>query len=138
VKASYEVLEHTADAGIVARGPTLESTFEAAAEGMYSLMVDLATVREGVTRHVETSGQDAAHLLSNWLLELLLLTEVENLVFRRFEVQIEGEHLKATAFGEELDEERHEVRGMVKGVTRHMLAVTHENSGYVARVVFDL
>ena len=138
MEASYEVLEHTADAGIVARGPTLQAAFAAAAEGMYSLMVDLATVRERVTREVEASGQDAEHLLSNWLLELLMLTEVENLVFRRFEVQIEGEQLKGTAFGEELDEERHDVRGMVKGVTRHMLSVKHEKTGYVARVIFDL
>jgi SHS2 domain-containing protein len=138
VKASYEVLEHTADAGIIARGPTLESTFEAAAEGMYSLMVDLTTVRERVSRDVEAKGNDAEHLLSNWLLELLLLTEVENLVFRRFEVHIDGEHLKGEAFGEELDERRHHVRGMVKGVTRHMLAVKHENTGCVVSVVFDL
>ena len=101
-------------------------------------MVDLATVRERVTREVEANGQDAEHLLSNWLLELLMLTEVENLVFTRFEVQIDGEHLKGAAFGEELDEERHDVRGMVKGVTRHMLSVKHEKTGYVARVIFDL
>jgi SHS2 domain-containing protein len=138
VKASYEVLEHTADAGIVARGPTLESVFAAAAEGMYSLMVNLTTVREGLKREVEAAGADAEHQLSNWLLELLLLTEVENLVFRRFQVRIEGGRVRGEAFGEELDEARHEVRGMVKGVTRHMLAVEQTNNGYVARVVFDM
>ena len=138
MKASYEVLEHTADAGIIARGPTLESVFAAAAEGMYSLMVDLSTVREGLKREVDAAGADAEHQLSNWLLELLLLTEVENLVFRRFDVRIEGERVRGQAFGEELDEARHEVRGMVKGVTRHMLGVEQSNNGYVARVVFDM
>jgi SHS2 domain-containing protein len=138
VTASYEILEHTADAGIIARGPTLESVFAAAAEGMYSLMVDLTSVREGLRRDVDTGGADAEHRLSNWLLELLLLTEVENLVFRRFQVRIDGERVRGEAFGEELDEARHEIRGMVKGVTRHMLAVEQMNDGYVARVVFDM
>ncbi len=138
MEASYEILEHTADAGIVARGPTLETAFAAAAEGMYSLMVDLETVRERTAREVETSAQDQEHLLSNWLLELLLLTEVENLVFRRFEVHVDAGRLKGTAFGEELDEERHEVRGMVKGVTRHMLAIQQVDAGYVASVIFDM
>ena len=138
MKASYEVLEHTADAGIVARGPTLESAFAAVAEGMYSLMVDPTSVREVLKRDLNTSGADAEHQLSNWLLELLLLTEVENLVFRRFQVRIEGEQVRGEAFGEELDEARHEVRGMVKGVTRHMLGVEKTDDGYVARVVFDM
>jgi SHS2 domain-containing protein len=87
---------------------------------------------------VDTGGADAEHRLSNWLLELLLLTEVENLVFRRFQVRIDGERVRGEAFGEELDEARHEIRGMVKGVTRHMLAVEQMNDGYVARVVFDM
>ena len=138
MEPSFEVLEHTADAGIVARGPSLESAFEAAAAGMYSLMVDLEGVRELTTRLVETTGQDPEHLLSNWLLELLMLTEIENLVFRRFEVRIDRERLTGSAFGEELDLARHEVRGMVKGVTRHMLAVEREQEGYVARVIFDM
>lgn len=136
--ASYEVLEHTADAGIVARGATIEAVFAAAAAGMYSLMVDPATVGESLNRLVETSGQDVEHMLSNWLLELLLLTEVEDLVFRRFEVEIDGQVVRGTAFGEELDEARHAVRGMVKGVTRHLLSVEQASEGYVARVVFDM
>jgi SHS2 domain-containing protein len=101
-------------------------------------MVDPATVGETLQREVQASGDDAEHLLSGWLLELLLLTELENVVFGRFEVQIEGGRLTAVAFGEELDLERHEIRGMVKGVTRHMLSVNHEDSGYAARVVFDM
>ncbi|HLG10800.1 MAG TPA: archease [Dehalococcoidia bacterium] len=138
MEASYEVLEHTADAGIVARGATLAAAFAAAAEGMYSLMVDPARVRERLNRQVETSGRDMEHMLSNWLLELLLLTEVENLVFSRFEVEIEGQAVRGTAFGEELDEARHDVRGMIKGVTRHMLSVEQASEGYAARVVFDM
>jgi SHS2 domain-containing protein len=134
----YEVIEHTADAGIVARGPTLEAVFEATAEGMYSLMVDPETVEVRLHKPVSATGSDVEHRLMNWLLELLLVTEVEGLVFRRFTVEFAEEQVNGTAFGEPLDEARHEVRGMVKGVTRHQLSVGREPDGFVARVIFDL
>ena len=38
IRPGFKVLEHTADAGIVARGRTLDEAFEQTAVGMYSLM----------------------------------------------------------------------------------------------------
>jgi SHS2 domain-containing protein len=137
-RARYEVLEHTADAGIVARGATLAEAFEAAAEGMYALMVDPAGVREIDSRDVTATGTDEGQLLEHWLLELLFLTETEALVFGRFEVTIDGATLEARAHGERLDRARHAIRGDVKGVTRHLTQVEEEEGGYRVRVLFDM
>jgi len=134
----FEIVEHTADAGIIAHGSTLAETFAHAAEGMYALMVDLDGVREAATREIQASGADLERLLTNWLLELLFVTETEGLVFRRFDVEVEGTSLRAVAHGEPLDAERHELGGMVKGVTRHMMEVVPEDGGYRARILFDL
>jgi SHS2 domain-containing protein len=136
----FEIIEHTADAGIVARGATLADAFAAAAEGMYALMVDVGAVRETEARDVTAAGADACRLLEHWLLELLFLTETERLVFRRFEVDIaqDGASLRARAFGERLDPERHAVSAAVKGVTRHLTEVTPEDGGVRVRVLFDL
>lgn len=65
----FEILEHTADAGIVAHGGTLAETFAHAAEGMYALMVDLDGVRDTEVREIAASGEDLERLLTNWLLE---------------------------------------------------------------------
>jgi len=81
----FEILEHTADAGIVAHGRTMAEAFAHAAEGMYALMVDLDGIREIETREVTVQAPDLHNLLTGWLLELLFLTETEGLVFRRFE-----------------------------------------------------
>jgi SHS2 domain-containing protein len=134
----FEILEHTADAGIVARGSTLAETFAHAAEGMYSLMVNIEGVREADVREITASGDDVERLLTNWLLELLFVTETERLVFHRFDVEIQGDTLHARAYGEPVDSGRHEVGGMVKGVTRHMIEVAPDDGGFRARVLFDL
>ena len=101
-------------------------------------MVNIEGVRESDVREITASGQDIERLLTNWLLELLFMTETEGLVFRRFDVEIHGDAVHARAYGEPLDRRRHEVGGMVKGVTRHMIEVVPEDSGFRARVLFDL
>jgi len=134
----FEILEHTADAGIIARGGTLPELFAHAAEGMYALMVDATGVREIDVRTVSVRRDDVARLLTDWLLELLLLTETEGLLFRRFEVAVEDGLVRGQAFGERIDRARHELRGDIKGVTRHLLEVRREDGGYRAQVLFDM
>jgi SHS2 domain-containing protein len=136
--SSFEVFEHTADAGVVAEGRTLPEVFVEAAKGMYSLMVSLPTVRRNVRREVEAEGSDLEHLLTNWLLELLMITETEGLVFSAFEVRLADGKLHGVAEGEPLDEARHDPQAVVKGVTRHLLSVEPVDGGYRARVIFDL
>ncbi len=134
----FEIFEHTADAGVIARGATLAETFANAARGMYAIMVGLDGVRETEVREIEATGDDRESLLVHWLLELLFLTDTEGLVFRRFEVEINDGSLRGRAYGEPLDAERHEPGCAVKAVTRHMLEVAPENSGFRARVLFYL
>lgn len=66
------------------------------------------------------------------------MTETEGVVFRRFDVEVQGTSLCARAYGEAVDPERHELGGVVKGVTRHMMEVVPEDGGYRARILFDL
>lgn len=136
---AFEVIEHTADAGIVARGATMGEAFAEAARGMYSLMVDLESVKPAQRREFEVREVDAEKLLLSWLLELLFVTETEDLVFSKFEAAVESGHLRGTAWGEPLAEERHETRALVKGVTRHMMAIERLTDGsYQVHVLFDL
>ena len=136
--AGFEVLEHTADAGIVASGSTLEEAFSHAAQGMYSLMVDLGDVREVESRGMHVEAKDLPNLLSSWLVELLFLTETDSLLFSRFDLKIHGNTLHGRAYGEHIDLARHKLGGAVKGVTRHLLEVSQSSDGYQARVLFDM
>jgi SHS2 domain-containing protein len=134
----FEILEHTADAGIIARGATPAEAFAHAAQGMYALMVDLEDVRETDSREVRVEAKDLPSLLTSWLLELLFLTETQGLVFRAFDVEINGMVLRARARGERVDPGRHKLGGVVKGVTRHLLDVTEEDGACRVSVLFDM
>jgi len=135
----FEVLEHTADAGIVAYAGSLEELFANAAAGMFSLMADLDSVHPAEQRDIAIEARDRETLLVRWLTELLYYLDAEEMLFCRFEVEEATEtRLRARAFGERIDPGRHRLHFGVKAVTRHMLEVTPEDGGYRARVLFDI
>jgi len=138
-RAPYRILDHTADVGLEAEGSTLAEVFANVATGMYSIMVHLDRVSERVQRPLEVKAEDAEGLLTAWLLELLFITEVEGLVFRRFDVQeASPRYLAAVAHGEPLDPQRHPKGAVVKAVTRHGLEVGPIEGGYRVRVILDI
>ncbi|MDX1534418.1 MAG: archease [Thermoplasmata archaeon] len=132
----FEVIEHTADAGITAYGDSAAEIFENAAYGMFSLMTDVRNVRPVGEVQVELEAHDLGSLLVDWLSELLFIHEAENVFFGEFEAAVEGFRLKAKARGEEVDPKRHRLQAQVKAVTYHMLDVNPEE-GY-ATVIFDI
>jgi SHS2 domain-containing protein len=137
--APFEILDHTADVGIVARGRTLAEAFAHAAEGMFSVMADLAGVRELEQRTISVTGHDWPGLLVAWLSELLYHLDVDGLLFKRFEVEeLRPYALRAVAHGERIDRERHELGAGVKGISRHMLEVVEEPAGWRVQVLLDI
>ena len=136
----YEQFEHTSEAGIIARGATLAEAFANTAEGMYALILELDGIEEQVERKVALEGDTHEALLVDWLLELVFLTETEDLVFRRFAVEeLTDRRLRARAWGERFDPERHRSHNvMVKAVTHHLLEIEREDGGYRVQVLFDI
>jgi len=135
----FEILEHTADVGIVAHGGSLEEMFANAAAGMFALMADLDGVRPLEERRIDVEARDREGLLVRWLTELLYYLDAEEMLFSRFAVEeISDRRLQARAWGERIDRERHRLHFGVKAVTRHMLEVAPEDGGYRAQVLFDI
>jgi SHS2 domain-containing protein len=135
----FEILEHTADVGIVAHGGTLEEVFANAAAGMFALMADLGRVRPLEERRISLEARDREGLLVRWLTELLYYLDAEEMLFSRFAVEeVSDRRLRARAWGERIDRERHRLHFGVKAVTRHMLEVAAEDGGYRAQVLFDI
>jgi len=138
-RAPFELLEHTADVGVIAYGQTLAEAFVHAAEGMYSVMVNLEGVREEEERSLAVEAHDWPSLLVAWLSELVYFSDVDGLVFKRFEIkEMEPHSLRATAYGEKIDRQRHELGAGVKAITRHMLEVDEEEDGCRVQVLLDI
>lgn len=135
----FEVFEHTADVGLHAYGKTLPELFMHAAQGVESLMVPLEQIRPAVSRKIEAEGHDLVSLLINWLNELIFLFDTEYLIFRDFEIESFTEtHVKARAFGEPYDPQRHTLSSAIKAVTWHEAAVERTDEGYKARIICDI
>ena len=74
---TFEVIDHTADVGIIAYGRNFNELLENAASGMFSLMADLETISPKERREItaEVPIPDEELLLLRWLKELLYLKE---------------------------------------------------------------
>jgi SHS2 domain-containing protein len=135
----YEVFEHTADLGLRVRAATKEELFVEAARGLFAMIVaDLDTVQPVHTHTIAVSGEDLSFLLFDWLNELLYAFEAERLLLSRFDVQIDGDNLRATCWGEPMDPERHEMEHEVKAITYHQLRVEQTLDGWLAEVIVDI
>ena len=132
----YEEIEHTADVGIRAYGRSLDELFANAAEGMFSLIADLGAVKPVGEIEVRLQADDLPTLFLRWLGELLYLHETQRFLFSAFEARVVGTSLEGRARGEAIDKERHELKLVIKAVTRHRLTVDADKG--VAEVIFDI
>ncbi len=138
IPLTYETFEHEADIGIRGFGQTAAEAFENAARALYSVMVNILPLEPEEKRIVTVSAPDRELLLVEWLNALLTLSDIEHMVFSKFDVKMEGASLTGTAWGERLDQERHEPNVEIKGATYHMLKVMEMDGRFVAQCVVDV
>jgi SHS2 domain-containing protein len=139
VEKTFEIIDHTADIGIVSYGADVKQTFSNAALGLFSLITELGSIKENVQREIRVSSQDRESLLVEWLNELLYIFDVDHIVFKRFEFDAFNEReLKVSCFGDKINPKQQEIKREVQAATYHMLAINKENNGYKAQVIFDI
>ncbi len=134
----FEIVNHTADVGIIAYGADISQAFANAAKALFSLITELDDVAEVVYRDIELTAPDEESLLVEWLNELIYLFDVENIVFKRFDItRLNNTQLKARSYGEKVDSSKHKLKTGVKAATYHMLRVDKANVCKV-QVLFDI
>jgi SHS2 domain-containing protein len=138
VTVHYETFEHEADIGIRGFGQTIEEAFENAAIALYSVMVDVGSIKQIHMRTISVTASDHELLFVEWLNALLSLSDIERMVFSKFEVAISGMSLTGRAWGERLDQIRHQPHVEIKAATYHMLSVKKEHDMFVAQCVVDV
>jgi SHS2 domain-containing protein len=135
----FEILDHTADIGIIVYGEDLKALFENAGEAFFHLITDMKRVRRSVRRRIEIGKESLERLMVDWLSELLYLHDVEYLLFREFKIESVGEDgLRAVVRGEPFQEGVHVIKTEVKAVTYHQIEVRKENGKWRAQIIFDL
>lgn len=135
----YEILEHTADIGFRAWGPSPSELFRNAARAMMAIATEPETLSGFEERELETRGGDYPDLMVNWLSEVLYLFDTNKFAARDFRVDdIAADRLRATLIGEPREPERHPWELIIKAVTYHQLKVEQQNSRWQAEVFLDI
>lgn len=135
----YETFEHEADIGVRGRGATLAEAFANAGRALTAVIADPQTVRETLDVEIACEAEDPETLFFDWMNALVFEIATRWVLFARCEVVIEGGLLRARAFGEPVDVERHRPAVEVKGATWTGLRVLRpEEGGWVAECVVDV
>jgi SHS2 domain-containing protein len=134
----FEVIEHTADVGIIAYGRSLEELFANAAAGMMHFLIDKAMVRKAERRTMTVEADDRESLLINWLSDLLVVLNADGFIPADFNIrELTDTRLTAEIAGEPVDPTRHAFRLDVKAATYHALEIG-KNGYWYARIIFDV
>ncbi len=138
MEKDFEIIDHTADVGIIAYGTDISQAFANAARALFSLITELDNVAEVLHRDIEVTASDQESLLVEWLNELIYLFDVEHILFKRFDItSLNHTRLKARNYGEKVDKSKHKLKTGVKATTYHMLKVDR-GDGCRIQVLFDI
>jgi SHS2 domain-containing protein len=129
-----------ADVAYEASSPTLKGLFEACALGLTAVMVDPRTVKGKVKRVLRLSSENTDRLLYDFLSELIVIKDVDSLLFRNFHVALgpDSKSLVSSMAGERIDRERHALRNDAKAVTMHLFGIRHQGKNWKATIVLDI
>jgi SHS2 domain-containing protein len=136
---AFEVIDHTADVGIIAYGADIEELFSNAGLALFSLITELESIENRFHLDLEVRGEDIDSLLIEWLNELIYLFDVKHILFGRFDItNFTHNVLQATCYGENFNAIKHTIKVGVKAATYHMLKFDKSDDGFQAQVILDI
>jgi len=138
----FKFLDNISDLEFLAWGDCLESCFENAAKALISSITDIDSIDNKIKKNFQLSAGALDVLMHDWLNEILFSFSVDEIIFVKFELQIngsepEGYTLSATASGENINNNEHEIFTEIKAVTYHNLYVKNVDGVWEARVLCD-
>jgi SHS2 domain-containing protein len=139
MKKAFEIIDHTADIGIIAYGADVKELFSNAALALFSLITEPESIEEKSHLNLKVSSEDRDSLLVEWLNELIYFFDAKHILFNRFDIEsLTHNELKATCHGEDFDPMKHKIKRGVKAATYHMLKLDKNSDGYKAQIILDI
>jgi SHS2 domain-containing protein len=135
----WEHFDHEADIGVRGVGNSLASAFEQAALAMSAVIAPLENIATTTSVAMKCSDADPELLFVDWLNTIVYEMATRNMLFGDYQVAIDESDLTATAWGEQVDVERHQPAVEIKGATYTALHVYQDGAGHwVAETVVDV
>lgn len=134
----WEHFEHKADIGVRGFGNHPAEAFEQAALAMSAIITELSLIESLEEIDIVCEEADQELLFADWLNALVLEMSTRMMLFSRFEVRINEGRLEARAWGEPIDQQRHQPAVEIKGATYTELAVYETQGRWIAQCVVDV
>jgi len=133
----------TADVAFMATGKSLHELFIAAAEATMNVMVEeLDSIASVLNKTISLQEDSLDMLMFKFLQEFIFLKDAEELLLRTKDIEIKKQNqkfiLKAEAYGEIINTQKHELNVDVKAVTFHRFKISENKDGWEATVVLDI
>ncbi|MEM5802248.1 MAG: archease [Candidatus Aenigmatarchaeota archaeon] len=141
----YKFIEDVAIAEVAfeAVGKTLRELFESAGLALINTQIrNIQKIEKKVKQKIEVEAENIEMLLFNFLQELIVLKDSEQLLFNKFDIDIMPKNKKwkliALAYGEKINPKKHDLSADVKGVSLHNFKVEETKGGWRAFVILDV
>jgi len=135
----WEHFPHGADVGVRGIGASEEEAFEQAALALTGVVSDPKSVNPIKAVDISCAAPDDELCFVDWLNALVYEMATRGMVFGRFEVKLDRHRLHATAWGEDIDNARHQPAVEIKGATYTDLRVGKDQNGaWIAQCVVDV
>ena len=133
----FEILEHTADVGVRARGDSREEAFVQATRGLLDI-TGASGMGTGERVTIEVGANDVGGALVDWLEEVLYLQDAHDSVVT--DLGVERADDSGASGWVEISPRGQELEGTaVKAITYHQLEVSEQADGtWVAVVYLDI
>lgn len=137
----YRFLEHSTDALVEVRAPTITAALADAAYSAIDIMLDRDKVSRIEKRAVSVTSSTSHEMLYLWLEEIIYQVVTEGFAIRSMEVSYtpnNGMHtIRASLAGESLDPIAHRFGVEIKAPTYHRMYIS-ESPEVVLRFLMDL
>ena len=136
---NWEHFSHKADMGIRGVGRKKADAFEQAALAMTAVITEPEKIEPKYKIQVSCKADDDEILFVDWLNKIIYEMDSRKMLFSRFEVKIDNGNLTATAWGEEIDSQKHRPAVEVKAATYSELRVYKDkNENWIAQCIVDV
>ena len=137
--SSFREIEHTADLGVEVTAATFPALLAASGETLFAMIADPRDIHLREEIIVSASGDEPEELLHAWLSELHARFNIESFFVGKSAIhQITADRVEGTIRGEKLDQNLHQFRHEIKGVTYHQFRVWQEDGLWHAKIIFDV
>jgi len=133
-------LDHATDAFLEVTAKDLKEAFSVTADAVINITLDQKKVEEIEQKEFSAHGKDLRYLLFSWLEEITFVLITEGFAIRRIEFDIikkDGYQIRAKAFGEPLDFQKHNFKVEIKAPTFYEMKI-EQKDGVFMRFLLDL